>query len=73
MDRFEVVAVFTVLHVELVADDGEPHRMRAEEEEAVFDRMGAEVERKVACPTAVPARMVTGFGGVQRYLVCCGM
>jgi hypothetical protein len=58
----EVVAVGAVAHLELVPDDGKPHRMGAEEEVTVDNGVEAEIVRDLGGATAVPAEAVTVFG-----------
>src|SRR5207244_4364411 len=59
--RFEVLTVSAITHVELIPDNREPHRMRAEEQLTVFDRVRPEVRWDVRRPAAVPARPMACF------------
>ena len=65
-DRLVVVAAGAVADVELIADDGEPHGMRAKQQVTVLDRVEADVAREVRGPAAVPAHAVTIFRGFHK-------
>jgi len=59
----EVVASVAVAHVELVANDREPHGVSAEEKFPVHDGgVKADIGRELVRAPAVPAIVVTGFG-----------
>ena len=60
----KIITAIAITHIELIAHDREPHRMAAEEQQSVFDRMETEVERDISCPSAVPAGAVTRLGQV---------
>ena len=72
----EVVTCGAIADVELVADDRKPHRVRAEQELAVFDGMGAEVGGESGRAAAVPARAMTKLrlwvGGGNGHFACWG-
>ena len=59
--RPEVVTEGAVSDIELIPDDGEPHRMNAEKEFGVFDRMKGKVGWNVRCAAAVPAGAMARF------------
>src|SRR5579864_8577868 len=59
---FEVVATGAIAHVELVADDRKQHRMRAEQQQTVGNRVMTQIGRELRRPPAVPAGAVPGFG-----------
>src|SRR5919199_810520 len=59
--RFEVLAAVAVAHIELIADDGEPHRVRAKEQLAVFDCVQTDVGRQRRRAAAVPAGAMASF------------
>jgi hypothetical protein len=61
----EVVARGAVPHVELVADDGKPHRVDAVEQLAVGDRVAADIGRQIGGAPAVPAGAVDVFRGYR--------
>ena len=58
----EVLAPVAVPHVEVVADDREQHRVTAEEEMPVLDRLHAKLVGEVGGAAAVPAGAVPDFG-----------
>src|SRR5262249_50651620 len=74
--RLEVLAIGAVTDVELVADDRKPHRVRTEQQLAVFDGVEAEIGWDRRGSAAVPAGAVTVFRldchAFGRYFVCCG-
>ena len=59
----KVIAGIAVAHVELIANHGVPHGMRAEKQFAIFDR-GVEsgIQRDVRGTPAVPTGAMTRFG-----------
>ena len=59
--RLEVVAAIAVSHVELVADEGEQHRMGAIEQLAVFNRLEVQFGQDVRGTPSVPTQTVPGF------------
>ena len=70
-----IVAGRAIADVELVADDRKPHRVRAEQELAVFDGVKAEVDGEIRSAAAVPTGAMTDLrfetvGAV--HLVCWG-
>ena len=69
-ERFEILAAGAVAHVELTSHDREPHRVRAEKQFAVLDRVAADVARQFARAAAVPARAVDAFS-CQLSAVSC--
>src|SRR5690349_22441617 len=72
--RPEVVAGRAVSDVELMADDGEPHRMGAVQELPVFDCVAADIGRNLNGAPRVPARAMPRFGRswLGDHLVCWG-
>ena len=58
----EVIAAFTVPHVELVADDGKQHGMCTEQQLPILNRVKAQIWRDLGRSTPVPARAVAVFG-----------
>src|SRR5437870_4265953 len=74
-DRLEIVARSAVADVELIADNREPHRVRAEKELPVFDgvkTVKTDVAGNVRGTPAVPACPVAGFWLCVAHLACCG-
>ena len=59
--RPEVFTEGAVSDIKLVSDDGEPHRMDAEKEFGVFDRMEGKVGWDVGRAAAVPAGAMARF------------
>ncbi len=79
--RAEILAIVAVPHVELIANDGKPHRVAAEEEQTVLDRMKADIDRNRGGPAPVPTGPVPRFRRLRRWLflgvrcahfACCG-
>ena len=61
MPSAEVVASFTVPHVELVADDGKQHGMCTEQQLPILNGVKAQIWRDLGRSTPVPAGAVTVF------------
>src|SRR4029078_4896962 len=57
----EILEARAVPYVELIADHGKKHRMRAVEQVAVRNRVQADVGRNLGRPAAVPAGAMGGF------------
>ena len=79
--RAEILAIVAVPHIELIADDGKPHRVAAEEEQTVLDCVKADIDRDRGGPTPIPAGPMPRFRRLRRWLflserrahfACCG-
>lgn len=69
----EILTLFAAADIELIPDNGEPHRMCAEQKPPVFDGMKTEIVGDVGGPTPVPAGAMPRFRSAGRrigHLAC---
>jgi hypothetical protein len=59
--RLERVAALAVTDIETIPDDGKHHRVRAEQELAVFDSLVVHIGQHLRGAVAVPAQSVASF------------